>query len=341
MRDDSYALSAMLRLQHCVTAAFANGGKLFVMGNGGFGAVGQHFVSELAGRCRARRRPLDAVSLDCNTSLITCIANDFGFEKIYSRQLQAFGRKGDVALVLSASGKSKNIVEALVEARNIGMTTFGIVGNSAPDSILTLMDHHIVIPSDHTPHVQDTAMCLLHSLCGEIERSISSDHTDVWRQVLAMAHDGYADTLLLDRDGVINTLIPNAYVTTPHEMHFEPAFINACASLAKAYPRIFVVTNQSCIGRGIISAATLDTIHTYMVETITNAGGRIDGIYVCPDTGSSPRRKPATGMAADIMAEHPEVDFTSAVMVGDSSSDQLFAESIGATYFDVNAYERI
>ena len=120
----------------------------------------------------------------------------------------------------------------------------------------------------------------------------------------------------------------------------EPAFLDACNALAATFPRIIVVTNQSCVGKGIISAEELATIHRYMTDAVAAASGRIDAIFFCSDAKESPRRKPATGMADDIRAAYPGIDFARAIMVGDSSSDQLFAERIGATYVDVNRYDR-
>lgn len=126
---DFAALSALDSITKAITDTIAKGKKILVMGNGGFAAVGQHFISELMGRYTERRAPIAAISLDSNPALITCIANDFGYERIYSRQIQAIAEKGDIILALTASGRSKNILEAANTARNKGVRFFAITGS--------------------------------------------------------------------------------------------------------------------------------------------------------------------------------------------------------------------
>ena len=338
---DFAALSALDSITQAITDTITQGKKILVTGNGGFAAVGQHFISELMGRYTERRAPIAAISLDSNPALITCIANDFGYERIYSRQIQAIAEKGDIILALTASGRSKNILEAANTARNKGVRFFAITG-SRPDATLSQMaECCIALPSDKAAHVQDTAMCLLHAMCMAIEESIPANNGSIWQTVMQTASDNGADTLLLDRDGVINTLLPNQYVTTPDMLHIENGFLTASKALAEAFSRIIIVSNQACVGKGIVSEKMLACIHQRLTEMVERAGGRIDAIYYAPDAGESSRRKPATGMALDIEADFPGIDFTKAVMVGDSYSDQLFAERIGATYIDVNANETL
>ncbi|CAL1517635.1 HAD-IIIA family hydrolase [Chitinophaga sp. MM2321] len=136
--------------------------------------------------------------------------------------------------------------------------------------------------------------------------------------------------LFLDRDGVINDEIHNGYVLHPDMFHFSEGVLAAMPLLAKHFKRIVVVTNQRCIGRGLLTTAGLQDIHAHMLQQINAHGGRIDNIYFCPDVESnSPCRKPAGGMALQAKQDFPEIDFKKAVMVGNTLSDMQFGRSQG------------
>jgi histidinol-phosphate phosphatase family protein len=137
-------------------------------------------------------------------------------------------------------------------------------------------------------------------------------------------------TLFLDRDGVINDEIKDGYVLRPDMFHFSAGVLSAMPLLARRFSRILIVTNQRCIGRGLLTTAGLQEIHTGMVQQIVQHGGRIDKIYFCPDVESnSPCRKPATGMGLQAQTDFPEIDFGEAVMVGNTLSDMQFGKSLG------------
>jgi histidinol-phosphate phosphatase family protein len=139
------------------------------------------------------------------------------------------------------------------------------------------------------------------------------------------------NTLFLDRDGVINRKIDGSYVTNIEKFEFLPNALEALAILAKNFKRIFVVTNQQGIGKGIFSMNDLQEIHAYMLSEITQNGGRIDRIYVAPNLESENHddRKPNIGMAQQAQRDYPDIDFSSAVMAGDSLSDMQFGKSAG------------
>ncbi|SFV35354.1 D-glycero-alpha-D-manno-heptose-1,7-bisphosphate 7-phosphatase [Thermoflavifilum thermophilum] len=137
-------------------------------------------------------------------------------------------------------------------------------------------------------------------------------------------------TLFLDRDGVINLEKKNGYVLSREEFHFEPGALDALRLLQTIFGRILVVTNQRCVGKGLISAQQLEQLHRWMCEEITNHGGRIDRIYYCPDLeDESPCRKPNIGMALQASRDFPDIDFQHAVMVGNHFSDMQFGKSLG------------
>ena len=141
------------------------------------------------------------------------------------------------------------------------------------------------------------------------------------------------DTLLLDRDGVINRLRPGDYVKTVDEFEWLPGAKRALALAAERFPRIYIVTNQRGVGKGLMSREALDGIHSWMTAEIAAAGGRIDEIYVCtaisPD---DPCRKPQRGLFDRILQEHPEVVPSRTLMVGDSQSDRQFADNCGVAF---------
>lgn len=138
-------------------------------------------------------------------------------------------------------------------------------------------------------------------------------------------------TLFLDRDGVINERLPGDYVSDWEQFQFYPGNLEALAFLASIFSRIIVVTNQQGIGKGLMREDQLNSIHAQMKLQITDAGGRIDGIYACPDLKSKPNncRKPAPAMAWQAQQDFPEIDFQKSIMVGDSLSDIAFGNILG------------
>lgn len=141
------------------------------------------------------------------------------------------------------------------------------------------------------------------------------------------------DTLLLDRDGVINVLRPGDYVKTIDEFEWRPGIKDALREAAAKFRRIFIVTNQRGVGRGVMTRAALDGIHDWMTAEIAAAGGRIDGIYVCTAVSEDdPCRKPNRGMFDQILSDHPDVTPSRTLMVGDSPSDALFARNCNISF---------
>lgn len=147
---------------------------------------------------------------------------------------------------------------------------------------------------------------------------------------------GY-DTLLLDRDGVINVLRPGDYVKTVDEFEWMPGVKDALREAAGKFRRIFIVTNQRGVGRGLMTREALDGIHSWMTAEITAAGGRIDGIYVCTAVSDEdPCRKPNRGMFDRLLQDHPEVNPSRTLMVGDSESDLTFAKNCKIAFYMIN-----
>lgn len=143
--------------------AFAAGGTLYTIGNGGSAADAQHFTGEIIGHYKRDRRPLPAVTLTTDATVSTCIANDYAFEDVFSRQVQALARRGDVVAAFTTSGRSENIIRALAAARENGATTVLFAGGDGGPS-RALADHAFLVPSTETPRIQELHTFLLHAL---------------------------------------------------------------------------------------------------------------------------------------------------------------------------------
>ena len=157
-----------------IANALQNKNTIFWCGNGGSAAESSHLAVELIGRFKNNRRSLPSLSLNADTSAITCIANDFGYDEIFSRQLEGLGKKGDVLVVLSTSGKSENILRVLRKAKDLGVVSIALLGKGGGIAS-SLSDYSIVIDSEETARIQEVHLLLGHTLCeyAEIELGIA------------------------------------------------------------------------------------------------------------------------------------------------------------------------
>jgi D-sedoheptulose 7-phosphate isomerase len=156
--------------QACI-ACMKDGGKLLLAGNGGSAADAQHIAGEFVSRFAFDRPGLPAIALTTDTSILTAIGNDYGYEKLFSRQVQAHGNKGDVFIAYSTSGKSPNILAALAEARKLGLVCIGLTGNRG-GPMREMCDFTFEVPSGDTPKIQEGHLVLGHILCGLIENAL-------------------------------------------------------------------------------------------------------------------------------------------------------------------------
>ena len=147
------------------------GGKLLLFGNGGSAADAQHLAAELTVRLRCDRRPIPALALTADTAVLTAAGNDLGFAQIFARQIEALGQAGDIALAISTSGRSPNVLEGLAAARRKGLLTVGSCGANG-DEMAALCDHLLAVPSAVTARVQELHIVLGHMLCSAIEQGL-------------------------------------------------------------------------------------------------------------------------------------------------------------------------
>ncbi len=166
-----------LEARHVVDAAdllietFGAGGRVLVFGNGGSASDAQHLASELAGRFDRERPALPALALTANSSDLTAIGNDYGFEHLFARLVQAHGRPGDVAIALSTSGRSANVNVAVAEARARGLRSIGLVGKGGGE-LASLVDVAVVVPSDSTARIQECHITVTHVLCELVDAAL-------------------------------------------------------------------------------------------------------------------------------------------------------------------------
>ena len=154
-----------------VIRAVKKGDKVLVFGNGGSAAEAQHFAAELVNRFMLERKAIPAIALTTDTSALTSIANDRSFEKIFSRQIEAFGDKGDVAIALTTSGRSQNIIEGLKAAKAKGMATIALTGEGG-GAVAGLPDILLYVPSKSTPRIQEAHLLILHILAEAVEAAL-------------------------------------------------------------------------------------------------------------------------------------------------------------------------
>jgi len=151
-----------------VIGSIGSGGKVLVFGNGGSAADSQHLAAELVGRFKKERRALPAIALTANTSTMTAMANDYSFDKIFAREIEALGKKGDIAVAISTSGNSKNVIEAVKKAKELGIKTIGLLGCGG-GMLKELCDIPLVVASDSTPRVQESHVMIIHIICQIVE----------------------------------------------------------------------------------------------------------------------------------------------------------------------------
>ncbi|MBN2453070.1 MAG: D-sedoheptulose 7-phosphate isomerase [Candidatus Omnitrophica bacterium] len=154
-----------------IIKSFRTGGKVLIFGNGGSAADSQHMAAELVGRFMKDRRALPAVALNANSSILTALGNDYGYEATFSRQVAALGRKGDVAVGISTSGNSPNILKAIEEAGSLEMETIGLTGRGG-GRLAKICDIPISVNAKDTPRVQESHILIIHILCDLVEREL-------------------------------------------------------------------------------------------------------------------------------------------------------------------------
>ncbi len=171
--NDAEFAASVLSVARTVETSLRAGGKVMLAGNGGSAADAQHIAGEFLSRLRFDRQPLPALALTTDSSVLTAIGNDYGYERVFERQLRGLGRKGDVFIAISTSGKSPNVLAALAAAREIGVATVGFTGTApGATAMRPLCDVVLAAPSDDTPLIQQIHITAAHAICEIVERNL-------------------------------------------------------------------------------------------------------------------------------------------------------------------------
>lgn len=171
IREDRALVSQVVECAELIVSTLRAGGKVLLAGNGGSAADAQHIAGEFVSRFHYDRPGLPAIAITTDTSILTAIGNDYGYDRLFSRQVQALGNKGDIFIGISTSGNSANIVEALKAAKEQGLKTIGFTGNKG-GKMLEMCDIALRMPSPETPKIQEGHIVIGHIICGLVEATI-------------------------------------------------------------------------------------------------------------------------------------------------------------------------
>lgn len=170
LKETSFSKDLAQVMEICINS-LKNGNKILLAGNGGSAADSQHFAAELVGRFLKERRALPAIALTTDSSNLTSIGNDYSYDVVFSRQVEALANKGDIFIGISTSGNSNNIIEAVSEAKNKEAISIGILGRDG-GKLKDLCDYSIIVDFDFTPHIQEVHEMIIHMMCEQIENAL-------------------------------------------------------------------------------------------------------------------------------------------------------------------------
>lgn len=165
-------LDAMIKAVEIIAAALKNNSKILFMGNGGSAADSQHIAAEFVGRFQKERRALAALALTTDTSILTALGNDYSFDIVFARQLEALGRPGDVVVAISTSGNSKDVIEGVKKAKELGLKVISLTGGSG-GNLAPLCDVNLIAASKITARIQESHICMAHTICELVENQFS------------------------------------------------------------------------------------------------------------------------------------------------------------------------
>lgn len=306
------------RAAHLVIRCLQNGGKVLACGNGGSATEAQHLTAELVGRFEYSRPALPAIALHSNTAALTAISNDYGYDEVYARQVEAFGEESDVLVAISTSGNSVNVIRAVRAARERGLKVIGYLGGSG-GKLKDLVDVPVVMPAEDTATIQAGHLILTHMICGLVEEALFPNRA-----------------VFLDRDG---TLIVNRhYGWNPDEITFIEGVTEGLRELRGAGYRLVIVSNQSGVARGYFDEIAVHRMHERLEELLGAEGVSLDGIEYCPHhpegitNGYAVEcgcRKPAPGMLRRAAKKHA-INLSGSWMVGDIDDDVRAGAAAGA-----------
>lgn len=285
-----------------------NGGKVMFCGNGGSAADSQHLAAELVGRYKMNRPALNSIALTTDTSILTAVGNDFGYDTIFERQVEGLGKKGDILIGLSTSGNSKNVLLAMEKAKQMGIKTVAMTGEKG-GKMKDFADFSINVPSDTTNHIQEMHIAVGHIVCGFIEKALAPK----------------VKALFLDRDGTIN--LDHGYTFEHEKIEFIDGIFELCKNAQKQGYKIIVITNQSGVDRGYYTLEQMNSCNDFIKDEFKKQGIEITDFYCCPYL-EHPDRKPLPGMFLKAKDRY-NIDMENSIAVGDKERDVEAALNAG------------
>lgn len=314
---EDFIISDIKQTAKIIVEQYKKGKKVLIFGNGGSAADAQHIVAELVGRYLKERKGIPAIALTTNTSNLTSISNDYGFDDVFSRQIEALMNEGDVVIGISTSGTSPNVVKALKTAKKLKGFTVAITGKNGGD-MTKYADISIIVPFHMTPHIQEAHITIGHILCDLIEEELFPSKNRA---------------VFLDRDGTINE--DKGYVYKIEDLVILPKVIDALRLLQKRF-LLIVVSNQSGVERGYYTIDDVERFNRYLYYHLAKNGVYIDDFYYCPYLEGE-CRKPNPGMLLQA-AKDWNIELKKSYMIGDKISDIEAGKNAGCKSIFIGQY---
>ncbi len=301
------------KLVEILYQAYERGSQIFIFGNGGSGATASHFCEDLGKgtlKSPSDKRRFRVISLTDSIPYLLAWANDEGYETVFEQQLRNLGRAGDVAIGISGSGKSRNVLRAIEYAKSTEMITVGMTGFDGGE-LARKVSYSVHIPSSDMGMVENFHLIIVHLVVDCLKKRMKNR------------------AVFLNRDGVINQECPG-YVKSWNEFTWISGSKEALRCLHGNGFLTIVVTNQSVVGRGLIDAKRLDEIHDTMRSEVESVGGGINQIYYCPHPPEAgcDCRKPKPGLLLKAEGDF-DISLSDSYMVADTIEDVEMAKNLG------------
>ena len=332
-------LEKLERIVELLLQAQENNRTVFILGNGGSASTASHMAVDLGKGTAVPGMPrLRVISLADNIGLITAWGNDASYEVVFKEQLENLLDLRDIVIGITASGNSPNVLRAMEFARNKGATTIGFIGFGG-GKLKQIVDIDVTVSSRNYGLVEDFHLSLNHILSQYLKQAVtarlasnsSPTEKDVGIRYLFSKPPGAGKrpAIFLDRDGVINERAFGGYVTEWEQFRFIDGISESIAQLAKLNLPIIVISNQACIGKGLLPIASLGEITERFVATLRAVGGRVDAVYYCPHTPEQHCgcRKPRTGLL-ERAGQEWGLDLNQSILIGDAVSDLEAARAL-------------